>query len=184
MAEFFDALTEEHAAFVAEQPMFFVATAPPEGRINLSPKGMDSLRVVDERTVAYVDVTGSGNETAAHVAADGRLTLMLCSFGRRPLILRIYGRGRVLAIDDALAAFPGADLPTTLPGARQVLVCDVESVQTSCGYAVPVMELVEERQTLKKWAAAKDDEELAAYRARKNATSIDGLAVPDTLVTA
>lgn len=174
MAEFFDQLDDEHRAFIEAQPVFFVATAAAGARINLSPKGMDTLRVVDASTVAYLDLTGSGNETAAHVAAAGRMTLMLCAFDQPPQILRLYGRGRVLPVDDH-------GLDTTFPaiaGARQVVACDVESVQTSCGYAVPVMELVGERRTLARWAAAKDDGELDEYRRERNATSIDGLPSP------
>jgi predicted pyridoxine 5'-phosphate oxidase superfamily flavin-nucleotide-binding protein len=176
VADFFEALTAEHREFIERQPVFFVATAPADGgRVNLSPKGMDTLRVVDERTVAYLDLTGSGNETAAHIADDGRVTLMLCSFDRTPLILRLYGTGRVLSVEEAAreldASFPD------LPGARQVIVCDVDSVQTSCGYAVPVMDLVDERRTLTGWAASKGADELAAYRDEKNRESIDGLPI-------
>lgn len=175
MADFFDRLDDDHRAFIAAQPIFFVATSPPEGRINLSPKGQDALRVVDAHTVAWVDMTGSGNETSAHLAADGRMTMMWCSFDRKPLILRAYGRGRVLPLDDHGL---DVDLPS-ITGARQVIACDVESVQTSCGYAVPVMDLVEERHTLQKWAANRGPDGLVAYREDNNRRSIDGLASPE-----
>lgn len=176
MADFFDALTAEHREFIAAQSVFFVATAPADGgRVNLSPKGMDTLRIVDEHTVAYLDLTGSGNETAAHIADDGRMTLMLCSFDRTPLIMRLYGTGRVLGLEEA-ARDLDAEFPE-LPGARQVIVCDIASVQTSCGYAVPVMDLVDERRTLTGWAASKGEDELAAYREQRNRESIDGLPV-------
>ncbi len=174
MASFFERLGDDHRDFIAAQPMFFVATAPPDGRVNPSPKGNDTVRVVDASTIAYVDLTGSGNETAAHVQADGRLTMMWCSFGRKPLILRAYGRGRVLPTGSH-----GLDVDLPMPaGARQVIVCDVEWVQTSCGYAVPVMDLVEERRTLVAWADRRGPDGLAAYRADRNRESIDGLPIP------
>lgn len=174
MAEFFDALNDRHIAFIADQPMFFVATAAEGARINLSPKGMDSFRVLSPGRVAYLDVTGSGNETHAHLIADGRITIMFNSFDRNALILRIYGRGRPVLPQDAewdglIARFD------PLPGTRQIFVIDVEGVQTSCGYAVPQMALVAERDTLNKWNARLSDEEQAAYRVKNNARSIDGL---------
>ncbi len=179
MAAFFDALTDEHIAFVQAQPIFFVATAPMsgEGHINCSPKGLDSFRVLSPTQVGYLDLTGSGNETAAHITENGRITFMFCSFDRAPLIFRIYGQGRVVTPNDA----DWTDLAphfTDMPGARQIILCDVTSVQTSCGYAVPHMELVKERHTLTKWAASKDEDEMAAYRVKKNSVSIDGLPTP------
>lgn len=171
---FHEFLEPAHREFLAAQPVFFVATAPREGRINLSPKGLDSLRVLDERRVAWLDLTGSGNETAAHLLDDGRLTLMACSFGERPLILRLYGRARSVRPGDAewdglVGLFP----PT--PGTRQVFVLDVASVQTSCGFAVPRMDLVGERETLVRLWEKRGPEEAAAYRQEKNRASIDGL---------
>jgi predicted pyridoxine 5'-phosphate oxidase superfamily flavin-nucleotide-binding protein len=172
MAEFFDEITDKHAAFIAEQPMFFTATACAEGRINLSPKGMDSFRVLSPKLCGYLDVTGSGNETAAHIRNDGRITIMFNSFSRNALIYRIYGRGRVLRPHQA-AFSELADSFPTLPGARQIILVDVESTQTSCGYGVPEMDLRAERQTLKKWADSKG-EDIAAYQREKNTRSIDG----------
>lgn len=166
-------LDDRLRAFIAAQPMFFVASACAAGRVNCSPKGMDALRVLDARTIAWVDVTGSGNETAAHVMNDGRLTLMWCSFGPQPLILRVYGRGRVAQRDEAGFAALAARLPS-LPGMRQILVCAMESGQTSCGFGVPRMELIGERDDLSAWCARKGEEGLAAYRATKNRRSIDG----------
>jgi hypothetical protein len=176
MSEFFDQITADHAAFIARQPVFFVATAAPDARINLSPKGMDTFRVLDGGTAcAYLDFGGSGNETHAHQAADGRITIMFCAFDQPALIYRIYGRGRaVLPQDsgwDALAA-----QFTIERGVRQIFVIDVESTQTSCGWAVPRMALVEERQTLRKYFGNDDaGERLAKYQQRTR--SIDGLPV-------
>ena len=174
MATFYDQLTDQHAAFIARQPMFFIATAPKAGRINLSPKGMDTFRVFSPTRVGYLDLTGSGNETAAHIRDDGRVTVMFNSFDHAPLILRLYGRGRVVAADTEEFAALAPQFPD-LPGARQIIVVDVDSVQTSCGYAVPEMELKAERQTLRTFAERKGEDGLAAYRRERNARSIDGL---------
>src|ERR1700741_3297081 len=155
MAEFFDALTDDHRAFLARQTVFFVATAAPGARINLSPKGMDCFRVRGDRRVAYLDVAGSGNETNAHLAADGRITIMFCAFDNPALILRIYGRGRpVLPEDEGFGAL--AALFPRLPGVRQVFDIAVESVQTSCGWGVPHMSLERERPTLVKYHAQQE----------------------------
>ena len=176
MANFFTALNDDLKAFIAEQKLFFVATAPSAGRLNLSPKGLDTFRCLDDRTVAYLDLTGSGNETAAHLVDDGRMTVMFCSFTRKPLILRLYGHGRVVQPHDEAwpALFAHFD---PVPGQRQIIVLDVDSVQTSCGYAVPQFAFQAERDTLRRWAEHKGEEELAAYRAKKNQRSIDGLEV-------
>jgi predicted pyridoxine 5'-phosphate oxidase superfamily flavin-nucleotide-binding protein len=178
MAKVIECITPELRDFIEEQPLFFVATAPLDGagHVNLSPKGLDCLRVLGPHEVAYLDLTGSGNETAAHVTENGRITLMFCAFAGPPKILRLYGRGRVVLPDteewEALRArFPD------YPGARQVVAVRVTRVQTSCGFAVPRMELVEQRDTLLRWAEAKKDA-LPAYRAEKNARSIDGLPAP------
>jgi hypothetical protein len=154
--------------------MFFVATAAKEGRINLSPKGLDSLRVLNDRTVAYLDITGSGAETAAHVIHDGRLTIMFCSFDEKPLILRLYGRGEVVRPNDPqwndlIAQF------TPMIGQRQVIVLHIESGQTSCGFGVPRMQLINHRSDMTDWATKKGEQGLIDYRAKKNSTSIDGL---------
>ena len=173
MAEFSDRLNEKHTAMIAAQPVFFVATAAGEGRINLSPKGYDAFRVLSPDRVAYLDLAGSGNETHAHLAADGRITLMFCNFQQPALILRIYGRGRaVLPQDGDWAGL--ADHFTLLPGTRQIFDIAVESVQTSCGWGVPFMTLEGERETLKKAHRQADPaqwETKVAGRTR----SIDGL---------
>ena len=174
MAKFFSELDDSLRSFIGGQKLFFTATAAGEGRINLSPKGMDTFRCLDPRTVAYLDLTGSGNETAAHLRADGRMTVMFCSFSEQPLILRLYGRGRVVRPADAEWDGLRGRFPD-LPGERQIIVLDIESGQTSCGFAVPVYELKEERQTLSEWALKKGDEGIRQYWKEKNQTSIDGL---------
>lgn len=177
MTDFYEALTSEQVAFIQSQPVFFVATAAAGARINVSPKGMDTLRVLDANTLAYLDLTGSGNETAAHVAADGRLTMMFCAFGRQPLVLRLYGRGEVLALDSAGGRELRGRFPYE-PGARQIIVLHVESLQTSCGYAVPLMEVVGERDTLRRYFVSKGEDVLRSKRLEHNAVSIDGLPAP------
>ncbi len=173
MAEFFDALDDKHLAMIAKQPVFFVATSADDARINLSPKGYDAFRVLSPTQVAYLDLGGSGNETHAHLTADGRITVMFCNFDRPALILRIYGKGRpVLPQDDEWEALSASF--TLLPGTRQIFVIDVESVQTSCGWGVPFMEYQDERQTLKKAHAQSDPAEWEAKAAGRT-QSIDGL---------
>ena len=173
MAEFFDALGDKHVAMIEKQPVFFVATAAPMGRVNVSPKGYDAFRVLSPKRVAYLDLGGSGNETHAHLAADGRITVMFCNFEQPALILRIYGRGvPVLPQDDGWERL--AANFTLLPGTRQIFVIDVETVQTSCGYGVPFMEFERERDTLTKLHAQADPAEWEAKMATRIA-SIDGL---------
>ncbi|AGY58227.1 pyridoxamine 5'-phosphate oxidase family protein [Gloeobacter kilaueensis] len=174
MATFFDELGAELQRFIARQPVFFTATAPEEGRINLSPKGIDTFRCIDARTVGYLDLTGSGNETAAHLHQNGRMTVMFCSFTRQPLILRLYGRGEVIR-PDAPGWQDFAPHFQLLPGTRQIIVLHIESVQTSCGFGVPVFGKAQERLTLIEWSTRKGEAGLRAYRHSKNRTSIDGL---------
>lgn len=174
MAQFFEQLNPKLIDFIRAQPIFFVATAAQSGRINCSPKGMDTLRVLDEHTVAYLDLTGSGAETSAHIRADGRLTIMFCSFGEMPLILRLYGQGEIIRPSDERWSEWSAHFPI-FTGQRQIIVLRIESLQTSCGFGVPRMELIETRPTLDEWACKKGEAGLADYRARKNHTSIDGL---------
>ncbi len=173
MSEFFESLNVSQRAFIAKQPVFFIATAADGARINLSPKGMDSFRVLGDRTVGYLDVGGSGNETHAHLGVDGRATIMFCAFDRPALILRIYARGRaILPQDDDWDAL--APHFTMLPGTRQIFVFDVDSVQESCGWGVPFMTFDRERQTLSKYHAAQDPVERLAKIADRT-KSIDGL---------
>ncbi len=160
---------------MARQPVFFVATSAADARISLSPKGLDSFRVISPAKVAYLDLAGSGNETHAHLVADGRITIMFCNFEQPALILRIYGRGRpVLPQDtdwDGLAAHF-----TLLPGTRQIFEIDVESVQTSCGWGVPLMTLEKPRETLTKYHKNAGEEAFLAEEQERTA-SIDGLSV-------
>ena len=174
MAKFFPRLDEHLRDFIAEQKIFFTATAPADGRINLSPKGMDTLRCLDDSTIAYLDLTGSGNETAAHLSETGRMTIMMCSFSESPLILRLYGRGRVVHPGDAEWDALHAHFPA-YPGERQIVVLEIESAQTSCGFAVPVFELKAERQMLVEWTLKKGEDGIREYRREKNRVSIDGL---------
>jgi predicted pyridoxine 5'-phosphate oxidase superfamily flavin-nucleotide-binding protein len=171
-----DAITPEISAFITDQHLFFVATAAsgPEGRVNLSPKGLDTFAVIDDHTVAWLDLTGSGIETVAHLRDNGRITLMFCAFEGKPNIVRLYGRGEAIAVDDPAAAPILARFPSR-PGARTVVRVAVEHVSTSCGYAVPLMTFVGERPTLDEWAERRGPDGIASYWTEKNATSIDGL---------
>jgi hypothetical protein len=173
MADFTDSLTDKHRDFIAKQPIFFIATAAESARINLSPKGMDCFRVLSETRVGYLDVGGSGNETQAHLTADGRATIMFCAFDQPPLILRIYAHGRAILPQDAEWDEVAGHF-ALLPGTRQIFLFDIDSVQTSCGWGVPVMRLEHERETLSKYHAQQDK----AARLAKISTrtqSIDGL---------
>lgn len=175
MATFYDALSDKHIAFIGRQHLFFVASAAAEGRVNLSPKGMDTFRVLDSNTVAYLDMGGSGNETSAHIQNDGRVTFMFCSFDQTPLILRLYGHGDV--VRQGTAAW--ADLAprfTQVQGQRQIIRARISSVQDSCGFAVPRYEFVAERPTLVDYYAGRTPEEILAKQA-KQTQSIDGLPV-------
>ena len=179
--EFYDHIEARHAAFIARQPVFFVATAAADARINLSPKGMDSFRVLGPTRVAWLDYGGSGNETNAHLLADGRITVMFCAFDRPALIYRLYGRAvPVLPQDDAFAALAGHF--SIERGVRQIFDMTVESTQGSCGWAVPEMELKAERQTLRKFHAQEEPAERLQKYADRN-RSIDGLPVrPPTVL--
>lgn len=174
MAAFYEELSDDLAEFIGQQHIFFVASAAANGRINLSPKGMDSFLVLSPTQVAFLNVTGSGNETAAHLAQNGRLTIMFCSFAKRPLILRLYGTGTAVHPRDAAwSDLYGRFAP--IPGARQIITLDIDSVQTSCGFAVPFFSYEGERDTLRKWANTKGTDGIEAYWQEKNVTSIDGL---------
>jgi Pyridoxamine 5'-phosphate oxidase len=180
------AITPPVAAWIREQHMFFVATAPldGDGHVNLSPKGLDTVRVLDDRTVAYLDLTGSGVETVAHVRENGRITLMWCAFAGPPKILRIHGHGEPVFRDDSrwadlIARFP-ADAATA-PGVRSIMLISAVRISDSCGYAVPLMDYQQDRTLHADFFGRKSDEEFAAYCETKehNAASIDNLpAVP------
>lgn len=176
MGKVLDSIDDALAAWIRAQPVFFVATAPngPDGHVNLSPKGYDTLRVLDPTTVAYLDLAGSGVETIAHLRENGRITLMLCAFEGPPRIVRLHGTGDVVLPDDPdWGALVGGF--TEHPGARAIIRARVERVSSSCGFAVPFMTLVGERETLDQANGRKGEDALADYRARKNAASIDGL---------
>jgi hypothetical protein len=179
MATIYESISDDHRAFIEAQQMFFVASAPltPEGHVNLSPKGLDCLRVLTPNRVAYLDLTGSGNETSAHLRENGRITLMFCAFAGPPKILRLYGRGETVLPGDAQWD-ELRPLFSDYPGARQIITAAISRVQTSCGFAVPTYEYVGQRDTLIRWAQAKGDAGVAAYHAEKNAWSMDGLPTP------
>jgi predicted pyridoxine 5'-phosphate oxidase superfamily flavin-nucleotide-binding protein len=175
MGRAFEHLTPQLRAFVEAQHMFVVATAPSQGgHVNVSPKGLDTFRVLDERTVGYLDLTGSGAETIAHLRENGRITLMFTAFDGPPNVVRLYGRGEVLLPDDDRFADLVAGFPD-LPGTRAVIVVTLDRVSSSCGFAVPRYQHVGDRAQLVDWAERKGPEGMEAYRAEKNAVSIDGL---------
>lgn len=173
-------ITPELRQWMAAQPLYFLATAPlaGDGHVNLSPRGLDTLRVADPHRVLVLDLTGSGNETAAHLAENGRITVMLCAFSGPPRILRLYGTGRVVPPGAAeFAALRGA-FPAALPGVRQIFDIAVRRVRTSCGFGVPLMDFRSQRRDLLDWAEKKGTEGLAGYRRQRNAVSLDGLPAP------
>jgi hypothetical protein len=173
MADFFDALNDDHIAFIAKQPMFCVATAAKDGRINLSPKGYDAFRVLGPDRVGYLDLGGSGNETHAHLVADGRVTIMFNNFANPALILRLYGTGQPVLPQDEGWEEISAHFDI-LPGTRQIFDIRLDSIQTSCGWGVPQMELKAERHTLVKYHRQADPEAWVDKSAGRT-KSIDGL---------
>lgn len=173
MADQYKELNDDLKDFIKDQAIFFVGTAPLQGQINVSPKGMDTFRILDDQKVAWLNLTGSGNETAAHLLENPRMTIMFCSFSKRPLILRLYGQATAIHERDEewgrlFSLFPD------LPGARQIFLVDLEMVQTSCGFAVPKMELIDERSSLAKWASGKGQDGIKEYWKEKNEVSLDG----------
>lgn len=177
MAKQFDHMEQAHQDFILRQHIFFTASAADGTRINLSPRSTDHFRIIDPNKVAYLDRTGSGNETAAHLLADGRLTIMMCSFDGPPMILRLYGKGSVLRHGtDAYRKLLAASFDNSEPlGARQLVRLDIDLVQTSCGFGVPVFDYREERTSLDRWAEAKGPDGIAEYQREKNVQSMDGL---------
>jgi predicted pyridoxine 5'-phosphate oxidase superfamily flavin-nucleotide-binding protein len=168
-------------AFIDAQPVFFVGTAPsgPDGHVNVSPKGLtDTFRVVDDRTVAYLDLTASGADTIAHLRQNGRIVVMFCSFERSPNVVRLHGRGRVVSLYDPEYAGWASLFPEN-PAARAVIVVDVTRVSTSCGYALPILQAVEERDVLTDNMRRRGPEGIRRYRRTKNVVSIDGLPAYD-----
>jgi Pyridoxamine 5'-phosphate oxidase len=176
MAKFYTELDDQLCEFIDRQQIFFTASAPTKGRINLSPKGMDTFRCLNHQQVAYLDLTGSGNETAAHLHQNGRITVMFCSFDQNPLILRLYGHGEVIRPDSSKwQEIWDSGKFVDYPGQRQIIVVNIESVQTSCGFGVPMFEQQQERSTLADWATQKGVEGVREYQIQKNQVSIDGL---------
>jgi hypothetical protein len=180
MGKTYEAISPELTAWIEQQHVFFVATAPlsSDGLVNTSPKGLDCLRVVGPRRVAYLDLTGSGAETIAHLRENGRIVLMFCAFSGPPKIVRFHGRGSIVTKtspdwNEWSARFP------EMAGQRAVIVVDVARISDSCGFGVPQMEFVGDRETLARWAEKKGAEGLPAYRLQKNMKSIDGLPALD-----
>ena len=174
MAKFLPALDDRLMAFIRAQRMFFTGSAPHSGRVNVSPKGLDTFRILSPVRVGYLDLTGSGNETAAHLLENGRITFMFCALEGPPLILRLYAQGRSVQLHHAEWKELRPHFGPPMPGERQLVIGEIETVQTSCGYGVPQYAPDGERTQLTAWATHKSPEELDAYRREKNAVSIDG----------
>ncbi len=173
MGKKYDSINEKLTDFIIRQQIFFVATAAADGRINLSPKGMDSLRIISPNRIVWLNLTGSGNETAAHLRENDRMTLMFCAFEGEPKILRLYGHAKIHHPESPeweahIGRFP------SLPGARQVIVMEVDLVQTSCGFGVPLFAYQGDREMLKEWANKKGEEGIKAYWKERNNVSLDG----------
>ena len=175
MSKTYPAITEKLHTFIEQQQMFFVATAAQQGRVNISPKGLDSLRVLNDKRVVWLNLTGSGNETSAHLQQANRITIMFCSFSGTPMILRLYGKAREITHND-----PEWDklhsLFSTLPGSRQIFDIEIELVQTSCGTGVPLFDFVDDRDQLSSWAIKKGEKGIRKYWKDKNQVSLDGFA--------
>jgi hypothetical protein len=174
MGKRYTELQPDQIAFIGEQHLYFIGTAAPGSRVNLSPKGMDSLAVLSPTRILWLNLTGSGNETAAHLKLDPRITLMWCSFTTRPLILRAYGTARAIHRSNADWNTLARHLPDQ-PGARQIIDVTIDLVQSSCGFAVPFMDFREDRPVLQKWAEDKGPDGLRTYWDTRNRETIDGL---------
>lgn len=179
MAKYFPEMLAEHQNFIKKQHLFFIATAPLDaaGHVNLSPKGYDTLRILSSTEIAYLDLTGSGNETSGHINENARITFMFCAFEGSPMILRLYGSGKVILPeteewDRMIGHFE------MMPGARQIILAKIHKVQTSCGYSVPFMTYSNERETLNRSNMKKGEAELENYLREKNSSTIDGILTP------
>ena len=180
MSKLHDEITPEMTEWVQKQHIFFVSTAPlaGDGHINCSPKGLDTFRILGPKSVAYLDMTGSGGETIAHLRENGRIVFMFCAFDGPPKIVRFHGTGRVVLPtspewSELQGMFP------EYPGTRSIICAEISRVSDSCGYSVPQFEFTEDRDQLQRWAQTKRPEGLSVYRKQKNTCSIDGLPVLD-----
>ena len=173
MADLDTFIKDKNIEFIGNQKIFFVGTAAQEGTVNVSPKGMDTLRVIDKNTIAWLNLTGSGNETAAHLLKKNRMTIMWCAFEGKPLILRVYGKAKVFhprdkEFEQHIRLFP------KISGSRQIVIMTVEKVQESCGFSVPFMDFKEERGQLEAWANKQGDDRVEKFWEKHNQKSIDG----------
>ena len=173
MGKFYPTLNQKLQDFTRRQKIFFVSTAPEKGRINISPKGYEAFRILNEGEVVFLNMVGSGNETAGHLLENKRITIMFCSFETEPMILKIYGQGRAIhpgeeGFAELIQLFP------SLPGTRQLIHIQIESVQTSCGDGVPFFDFVGERSRLIEWAEEKGPEKVKDYQDKNNRLTIDG----------
>ena len=173
MGKQLDSITPQLKTFIENQKIFFVGTAAEKGKVNVSPKGTDSLRVIDENKIVWLNLTGSGNETAAHLLLNNRMTIMFCAFEGKPMILRLYGKASIFHRRDSLFNEYEKLFPKNI-GSRQIIEMDIDLVQTSCGFAVPFMDFKEERTTLNDWAEKQGTANIEAYWENRNTKSIDG----------
>lgn len=173
MGKKLDFITSELQEFIENQKIFFVGTAACDGRVNVSPKGMDSFRVIDRNKIVWMNLTGSGNETAAHLLKNNRMTIMFCAFEGKPMILRLYGEAKIYHKRDSRFDYYSGLFPENA-GARQIIEMEVDLVQTSCGFAVPFMDFREERTILNDWAEKQGEDKIKEYWKNKNTLSIDG----------
>jgi hypothetical protein len=177
MGTVYESISPEHESFIKEQHMFFVGTAADSGHVNISPKGHDVFRILSPNTVAYIDLTGSGNETSAHLSVNNRMTYMFIAFEGKPQILRLYGDGEVIlpgtTVWDEMAQYFDV-----LPGARQIIKSQIDIVKTSCGFSVPLYSYEGDRNILIEWAKNKGEDGLEEYKSKKNTISMDGIVTP------
>ena len=173
MGKMYSEITSELSEWISQQKVFFVGTAAADGLINVSPKGLDTLRIQDRNKLLWLNLTGSGNETAAHLLESDRITIMFCAFEGKPLILRIYGHARIIQENHKEWDILLKHFPVT-SGARQIIEITTDKVQTSCGFGVPLMDFQGERDMLTKWSDSKGDDGIHDYWKEKNSTSLDG----------
>jgi len=173
MGKKIDFITPELKKFIEDQKIFFVGTAANDGSVNISPKGTDSFRVINQNKIVWLNLTGSGNETAAHLIKNNRMTILFCAFEGKPMILRLYGKAKIYHKRDS-EFHEYLELFTENVGSRQIIEMNIDLVQTSCGFAVPFMDFKEERTTLNSWAEKQGKDSIEEYWSNKNTTSIDG----------